>query len=114
MANRRLKKKNVTGLDIARIRKDFPVLSRKVHGRPLIYLDSASTSQKPQAMIDRIAEIYGREYSRAEEGHTLSKQATKNFEGVRKKVAKLINAGSEKDIVFCRGATEALNLVSNI
>lgn len=99
-------------LDAEKIREDFPVLKRQVHGKPLVYLDNAASSQKPRIMIDRIAEIYGHEYARAEEGHALSREATKTFEGTRKRVAKLINAGEAGEVVFCRGATEALNLVA--
>ncbi len=99
-------------LDVEKIREDFPVLHRKVHGKRLVYLDNAASSQKPQVMIDRIAKIYGEEYARAEEGHTLSKEATKTFEDTRKRVAKLINGSQPEEVVFCRGATEALNLVA--
>jgi cysteine desulfurase/selenocysteine lyase len=101
-------------LDVARIREDFPVLSRTVHGRPLVYLDNAATSQKPRAMIERITQIYAHDYARAEEGHTLSREATKAFEGTRAKAARLINAAEPREIVFCRGATEALNIVTRI
>jgi cysteine desulfurase/selenocysteine lyase len=99
-------------LEVSKIRKDFPVLERHVGGNKLVYLDSAATSQKPKVMIDRIKAVYGKYYSRPEEGHSLSKEATRSFEGVRTKVADLINAADPKEIVFCRGATEALNLVS--
>jgi cysteine desulfurase/selenocysteine lyase len=98
-------------LDVKRIRKDFPVLKREVNGKPLVYLDNAATSQKPQAMIDRLSELYSHEYARVEEGHTLSREATKVFEGTRAKVAELINAAEPREIVFCRGATEALNMI---
>lgn len=98
-------------LDIQRIREDFPVLKRKVNGHPLVYLDNAATSQKPQAMIDRLSELYSKEYARVEEGHTLSREATKVFEGTREKVARLINASEPREIIFCRGATEGLNLI---
>jgi cysteine desulfurase / selenocysteine lyase len=100
-------------LDAEKIRKDFPVLQRTVHGKPLVYLDNAATSQKPQVMIDRLDQIYSHEYARAEEGHELSREATKAFEGTRKKVAKLINAAEAREVIFCRGATEGLNLVAN-
>jgi cysteine desulfurase/selenocysteine lyase len=99
-------------IDPEAIRRDFPVLGRKVHGKPLIYLDSAATSQKPQVMIDSMVKLYGEEYSRPEEGHTLSDEATKAFEGVRAQVAKLINAAEPREIIFCRGATEGLNLLA--
>src|SRR4051794_37764947 len=99
-------------IDVTRIRKDFPVLQRRVHYKPLVYLDNAATSQKPTAMIDRIQQIYGSEYARVEEGHELSREATKAYEGTRAKVARLINAAEPREIVFCRGATEALNLLA--
>ena len=98
--------------DVTRIREDFPVLKREVHGKPLVYLDNAATSQKPQAMISRLNELYSHQYARVEEGHTLSQEATEIFEGTRAKVAKLINAAEAREIVFCRGAAEALNLVA--
>lgn len=98
--------------DIARIRADFPILARRMHGRPLVYLDSAATSQKPRAMLERITEVYGRSYARAEEGHTLSREATRAFEGTRAKVAALINAAEPREIVFARGATEAINMLA--
>ena len=88
------------------------MLAREVNGKPLVYLDSTATSQKPRQMIERLSEIYSHKYARVEEGHTLSQEATKFFEGTRAKVAKLINAAAPREIVFCRGATEALNLVS--
>jgi cysteine desulfurase/selenocysteine lyase len=99
-------------LDVIRIREDFPVLGREVNGHPLVYLDSAATSQKPRQMIERLSDLYSHEYARVEEGHTLSKEATEVFEGTRAKVAKLINAAEPREIIFCRGATEALNLIS--
>jgi cysteine desulfurase / selenocysteine lyase len=83
-----------------------------VNGKPLVYLDNAATSQKPQAMIRRMSELYSHEYARVEEGHTLSREATKVFEGTRAKVARLINAAEPREIIFCRGATEALNMVA--
>ncbi|HEX8448860.1 MAG TPA: cysteine desulfurase [Allosphingosinicella sp.] len=104
----------MTKLDPRAIRADFPVLGRTVKGKPLVYLDNAATSQKPKAMIDRIVQVYAREYARVEEGHTLSNEATAAFEATRAKVANLINAAEPREIVFCRGATEALNLVSRM
>jgi cysteine desulfurase/selenocysteine lyase len=96
---------------VAAVRAEFPILARTVRGRPLVYLDNAATSQKPRAMIERIDRIYRHEYARVEEGHTLSSEATKAFEGTRAKVAELLNAAEPREIIFCRGATEALNLV---
>ncbi len=101
-------------LNVAAIRAEFPILTRTVRGRPLVYLDNAATSQKPRAMIERIDRVYRHEYARVEEGHTLSSEATKAFEGTRTKVAKLLNAAEPREIIFCRGATEALNLVSRM
>jgi len=99
-------------IDPDAVRQDFPVLKRTVHGKPLVYLDSAATSQKPQAMIDRMVTLYAEEYSRPEEGHTLSDEATKAFEGVRAQTATMINAAEPREIIFCRGATEGLNLIA--
>ncbi len=102
----------MTSIDVERIRQDFPVLRREVNGKPLVYLDNAASSQKPQSMIDRIGRIYSQEYAHPEEGHALSREATKTFEGTRQRVAKLINAACAEEVIFCRGATEALNLVA--
>jgi cysteine desulfurase/selenocysteine lyase len=95
-----------------RIRPDFPVLRRHVNGHPLVYLDNAATSQKPQAMIDRLRDLYTDAYAKVEEGHTLSRAATAAFEEARAKVARLLRAEEPREIVFTRGATEALNLVA--
>src|SRR5215212_5322864 len=96
--------KDMNQLDVARIREDFPILRREVNGKPLVYLDNAATSQKPRAMIQRMSELYSREYARVEEGHTLSQEATRIFEGTRAKVSGLINAAEPCEIIFCRGA----------
>jgi len=100
-----------TQLDPARIRRDFPLLRRKMNGHRLVYLDSAATSQKPRAMIDRMVEVYSNEYAHPEEGHQLSLDATAAFQQSREAVARLINAEDASEIVFCRGATEGLNLL---
>jgi cysteine desulfurase/selenocysteine lyase len=100
-------------IDVVSVRRDFPVLQRSINGRPLIYLDSAATSQKPREMIDRISEVYSREYAKVEEGHTLSKEATRQFEHAREKLASLLNAAEPREILFYRGATEALNHVAH-
>jgi cysteine desulfurase/selenocysteine lyase len=104
----------MTTLDPYALRRDFPVLQREMNGKPLVYLDSAATSQKPRVMIERIRRIYEHEYARVEEGHKMSRDATKAFEKTRAKVAKLINAAEPREIVFCRGATEAIGLVSRM
>jgi cysteine desulfurase/selenocysteine lyase len=100
-------------LDVAHIRKDFPILERKVHGKPLVYLDNAATSQKPRQVIDalvRYYEEYNANIHRAV--HTLGEEATAAYEEAREKVARFINAPSTENIVFTRNTTEAINLVS--
>ena len=100
-------------LDVARIRKDFPILERKVHGRPLVYFDNAATSQKPRQVIDalvRYYEEYNANIHRAV--HTLGEEATAAYEEAREKVARFINAPSTESIVFTRNTTEAINLVA--
>jgi cysteine desulfurase/selenocysteine lyase len=103
----------VGAIDVASVRRDFPVLERSINGRPLIYLDSAATSQKPRAMIDRLSELYSREYAKVEEGHSLSRAATRLFEQARETLAALLNAAESREILFYRGATEALNHVAH-
>ena len=99
--------------DVARIRADFPILARQVHGRPLVYLDSAASAQKPRAVIERMTEVYENSYANVHRGvHRLSQEATDLFEAARDKVAAFVNAKSSDDIVFTRGATEAINLVA--
>lgn len=99
--------------DIDKVRADFPILSREVNGKPLVYLDSGASAQKPQVVIDAISRAYGDEYSNVHRGlHFLSNLATEKYEGVRSKVARFVNAGSEEEIVFTSGTTEGLNLVS--
>ncbi len=99
--------------DVQALRNDFPILTQTVRGKPLVYLDNAATTQKPQCVIDAISEFYQNDYSNVHRGvHTLSEQATVAYENVRKKVQKHFNAISEKEIIFVRGATEAINLVA--
>ncbi|MCF7803772.1 MAG: cysteine desulfurase [Candidatus Marinimicrobia bacterium] len=102
-------------MDVERIRQDFPVLSRRVQdNKPLVYLDNAATSQKPQQVIDKIAEYYSRYNANVHRGiHTLSEEATDAYELAREKVADFINAESERNIVFTKGTTESINLVAN-
>lgn len=100
--------------DVARIRKDFPILSLNVHGKPLVYLDNAATSQKPQCVINAINEYYRSENSNIHRGvHYLSEKATQEYENVRTKVQRFINASSVKEIIFARGTTEGINLVAS-
>lgn len=103
-----------TNFDVMKIREDFPILKTLVRGKPLCYLDNAATTQKPQKVIDTLTEYYTSVNSNIHRGvHTLSEKATAAFEDARKKVKNYINAGSEKEIIFTRGTTEAINLVAN-
>jgi len=100
-------------LDVERIRKDFPILTREVHGRPLVYLDSANTSQKPQAVLDTISDFYERHNANvARAVHTLGSEATTLFEAARDKVAAFINAPRRDEVIFTKNSSEALNLVA--
>ena len=101
-------------MDITKIRADFPILSREVYGKPLVYFDNAATSQKPQCVIDKIAEMYTTVNSNVHRGvHYLSQAATDEHEAARTTVQKFINAFSPNEIVFTRGATESINLVAS-
>lgn len=101
-------------MDITKIRADFPLLSREVYGKPLVYFDNAATSQKPQCVLDKIAEMYTTVNSNVHRGvHFLSQAATDEHEAARKTVQTFINAVSPNEIVFTRGATESINLVAS-
>jgi len=105
---------HVPALDITRVRDDFPILHRTAHGKPLVYLDNAATTQKPNAVIDRIVRYYTEENANVHRGvHYLSEIATAAYEGARTTVKKFVNARSEKEIVFTRGTTEGINLVAH-
>jgi cysteine desulfurase/selenocysteine lyase len=100
-------------LDVSRIRRDFPILAQRVHGKPLVYLDNAATSQKPQSVLDALTRYYTTENSNVHRGiHYLSEQATADYEDARSKVKGLLNASDDREIVFVRGATEGINLVA--
>ena len=100
-------------LDVAAIRRDFPILERVVHGRPLAYLDNAASSQRPRAVVEAMTRYYETTHANVHRGvHTLSQEATELFEGAREKVRRFIGARSTKEIVFVRGTTEAINLVA--
>lgn len=100
--------------DVAEIRKDFPILSRTVHGGPLVYLDNGASAQKPQAMIDAVTRAYTDEYANVHRGlHFLSNLATDNYEAVRGKIARFLNAPDEHGVIFTTGSTFGLNLVSS-
>jgi cysteine desulfurase/selenocysteine lyase len=99
--------------DVEKIRCDFPILKQKVYGKPLVYLDNAATSQKPQPVIDALVRFYTDDCSNIHRGvHLLSERATKAYEDTRAKVQRFINAADEKEIIFVRGATEGINLVA--
>jgi len=103
----------MTNFPVEKIRADFPILAEKIRNKPLVYLDNAASCQKPQAVIDSIVHLYSHDYANVHRGvHTLSVRSTDKFEGARTKVKDFINAASEKEIIFVRGATEAINLVA--
>jgi cysteine desulfurase/selenocysteine lyase len=98
--------------DVTRIREDFPALHQRVHGKPLVYLDNAATSQKPQAVIDALVAYYTFDNSNVHRGvHLLSERATEAYEGARARIQRHLNAASPREIVFVRQATEGINLV---
>jgi cysteine desulfurase/selenocysteine lyase len=100
--------------DVARVRRDFPILGQQVHGKPLVYLDNAATSQKPQVVIDALTRYYTTENSNVHRGvHQLSAQATQDYEDARGKIRRFINAADDCEIIFVRGTTEAINLVAH-
>ena len=102
----------IAALDVERIRADFPVLAERVHGKQLVYLDNAATSQKPRAVIDAMSAVYLEHNANIHRGvYEFSERTTALFEGAREKVAKLINAPHAREVIFCRNATEGLNLV---
>jgi cysteine desulfurase/selenocysteine lyase len=100
--------------DVQRVRADFPILRRTVHGKPLVYLDNAATTQKPQAVIDALTRYYTDGNANVHRGvHLLSEIATEAFDGARSKVRRFFNAASDREIVFTRNATESINLVAH-
>jgi len=100
-------------LDVERLRADFPILSRTVHDKPLVYLDNAATTQKPRQVIDALVNYYSRYNANIHRGlHALSEEATEAYESVREQTATFLNASSSRSIVFTRNATEAINLVA--
>jgi len=99
--------------DVESVRRDFPILALRVHGKPLIYLDNAATTQKPGSVIQSISRYYESQNSNVHRGvHYLSQTATEEFEGSRRKIQRFLNAKSSNEIIFVRGATEAINLVA--
>jgi len=100
--------------DIKKIRSDFPILQQQVYGKPLVYLDNAATTQKPACVIDAVREYYERDNANVHRGvHSLSERATAAYEGARGIIARFFNARSEREVIFTRGTTEAVNLVAS-
>ena len=105
--------RSATTLDVAAIRRDFPILHQTINGKPLVYLDNAASSQRPRAVIEAISRYYEQDHANVHRGvHTLSQRATDAFEGARETIRRFINARDTKEIVFVRGTTEAVNLVA--
>jgi cysteine desulfurase/selenocysteine lyase len=103
----------VTAFDVDRIREDFPVLKQKIHGKPLVYLDNAATSQKPQSVIDAIVKFYTVDCANIHRGvHELSQRSTAAYEETRAKTKRFLNARSKSELIFVRGTTEGINLVT--
>ncbi len=103
----------VPAYDVEAIRKDFPILSRTVYGKPLVYLDNGASAQKPQVVIDAVAHAYANEYANVHRGlHFLSNAATDAYEGAREKVRRFLNAPSVDNIIFTKSSTEAINAVA--
>ena len=100
-------------LDVTTVREDFPILRQQVHGKPLVYLDNAATTQKPRVVIDRLARYYAEENANIHRGvHTLGARATVAYDSARETVRRFLNAAEAREIIFVRGATEAINLVA--
>src|SRR3954454_842839 len=99
--------------DVEGMRRDFPILSMQVYGKPLVYLDNAASAQKPKAVLDRLTQAYTSEYANVHRGlHYLANAATEAYEGARETVRAFLNARRPEEIIFTRGATEAINLVA--
>jgi len=99
--------------DVERIRKDFPILHEEVHGKPLVYLDNAATSQKPHVVIEALVDYYAKQNSNVHRGlHQLSERATEAYEGARTRIQRFLNAAHSREIIFVRGTTEGINLVA--
>ena len=102
-----------SAFDVARLRADFPILAERVYDKPLVFLDSAASAQKPQCVIDAVSHCYSREYANIHRGvYWLSARATQAYEEARVKVQRFINAASEREIIFTKSTTEAINLVA--
>lgn len=106
-------RQDVSSFDVERVREDFPILQREVHGKPLVYLDTAASAQRPLAVIEAVEDFYRNHNANIHRGvHTLSQEATEAYESARDRVAGFINAPSRDELVFTRGTTESINLVA--
>ncbi len=106
-------KATYAGFDVRRVRDDFPALHQEVHGKPLVYLDSAATTLKPRVVIDAVADVYARDCANIHRAvHLLSQRATARFEDAREKVRAFLNANDTNEVIFTRGTTESVNLVA--
>ena len=113
MALAHVSEKVMPGYDLARVREDFPILAQRIRGKPLVYLDNAATTQKPRAVLDAFANVYGTSYANVGRGvHTLTMRATEAYENARRTVQRFLGAEQPEEIVFVRGTTEAINLVA--
>src|SRR5688500_15229232 len=102
-----------TSFNVAAVRRDFPILHQTINGKPLVYLDNAASSQRPQAVIDAISRYYEHDHANVHRGvHALSQRATDAYEGAREVVRRFINAADTKEVIYTRGTTEAVNLVA--
>ena len=112
-ASERSESRGASAFDVERIRRDFPILTQRIHGKPLVYLDNAATTQKPQSVIDAMVRSYAVDNANIHRGvHLLSERATQAYEEARIKVQKFLNAPNPREIIFVRGTTEAINLVA--
>jgi cysteine desulfurase/selenocysteine lyase len=103
----------MVGFDVSKAREDFPILRQKIHGKPLVYLDNAASSQKPQAVLDAIRSFYSEDYSNIHRAvHQLSERSTRRYEEGRIKIQRFIHAADAREIIFVRGTTEGINLVA--
>src|SRR5436853_320415 len=104
----------LTPFDVEQIREDFPVLKQRIHGKPLVYLDNAATSQKPQSVIDAIRKFYEVDCANIHRGvHELSQRSTAAYEETRAKAKRFLNSRTKNELIFVRGATEGINLVAS-
>ena len=100
--------------DVERVRADFPILAKPMRGKPLVFLDSAASAQKPQVVLDAMTKLYSEDYANVHRAvYELSERATASYEGARAKIARYINAKDTREVIFVRGTTEGINLVTS-